>query len=121
MVDMKLTDEQLELQSLVREFCEKEGYEGYTLLRFMGPRGISAAAIAPIAAVALGDQLIMNLVFMVIFFSVLLSSITAKLVSSGKAVVMRDRYEGAKKMIIGKEKEEAPEEPKEEVPAGKED
>jgi NhaP-type Na+/H+ or K+/H+ antiporter len=87
---------------LAGDFKDKVGYEGFTLLRFMGPRGISAAAMAPIAAVALGDQLIMNLVFMVIFFSVLLSSITAKLVSSGKATAMKDRYEGAKAMIKGK-------------------
>jgi cell volume regulation protein A len=100
---------------LAGDFSKTAGYEGFTLLRFMGPRGISAAAMAPIAAVALGDQLIMNLVFMVIFFSVLLSSITAKLVSSGKAVVMRDRVDSAKSVLRGrKEEEEIPEPPAEE-------
>ncbi len=91
---------------LAKDFEGKVGYEGFTLLRFMGPRGISAAAMAPIAAVALGDQLIMNLVFMVIFFSVLFSSITAKLVSSGKAVVIRDRVDSAKNVLRGKKEED---------------
>ena len=105
---------------LARDFKDKVGYEGFTLLKLMGPRGISAAAMAPIAAVALGDQLIMNLVFMVIFFSVLLSSITAKLVSSGKATAMKDRYDGAKAMIRGKGRgedlEDLEEEPVEPTP-----
>lgn len=90
---------------LAREFGKEVGYEGFTLLKLMGPRGISAAAMAPIAAIALGDELIMNLVFMVIFFSVLLSAVTAKLVSSGKAAAMRDRVEGAKGILRGKKEE----------------
>jgi cell volume regulation protein A len=100
---------------IAKDFTEEAGYEGFALLRFMGPRGIAAAAIAPIAAVALGDQLIMNLVFMVIFFSVLLSSITAKLVSTGAAVTMRDKMDSVKAVLKGRGEEEATEE--EEEPA----
>lgn len=90
---------------LARDFGREAGYEGFTLLKLMGPRGISAAAMAPIAAVALGDELIMNLVFMVIFFSVLLSSVTAKLVSSGEAAKISARVDGAKSILRRKEKE----------------
>ncbi len=94
---------------LARDFCEDAGYEGSTLLKFVAPRGIAAAAMAPIAAVALGDELIMNLVFMVIFFSVLLSSIVANLVSTGKAVTIKERVDSAKAVLGGKAAEEVSE------------
>ncbi len=91
---------------VARGFSEDVGYEGFTLLRFAAPRGISAAAMAPIVAVALGDNLIMNLVFMVIFFSVLLSSIVANLVSTGKAVTIKERVDRTKAILRGKAVEE---------------
>jgi len=80
-------------------------YEGMTLLKWVAPRGISAAAMAPIAAVALGDQRIMNVVFMVIFFSVLFSTITASLVSTEKVLVIRDGLTGFKSMLKKETKE----------------
>jgi cell volume regulation protein A len=94
---------------LAKDFEGEVGYEGFTLLKFMGPRGISAAAMAPIAAVALGDGLIMNLVFMVIFFSVLMSSVVAKLVSSGKAVNIKERADRVKDVLRGRKEETAEE------------
>jgi NhaP-type Na+/H+ or K+/H+ antiporter len=97
---------------LAKDFEGEVGYEGFTLLKLMGPRGISAAAMAPIAAVALGDGRIMNLVFMVIFFSVLMSSVVAKLVSSGKAVTIKEKVDSVKDVLKGKgkDKEETAEE-----------
>ncbi|RMF91796.1 MAG: hypothetical protein D6733_00095 [Methanobacteriota archaeon] len=65
---------------LARGSEEEVGKEGFTLLKLAGPRGISAAAMAPIAAAAVGSTLIMDLVFMVIFFSVLLSTVTARVI-----------------------------------------
>ncbi|MFQ5800808.1 MAG: cation:proton antiporter [Candidatus Hydrothermarchaeales archaeon] len=90
---------------------EKElGFEGFTLLKLAAPRGISAAAMAPIAAVALGDALIMDIVFMVIFFSVLLSTLTANLVSSGRAVDIKKKTDWIKARLKGGEEnlEETP-------------
>lgn len=83
-------------------------YEGTTLLKWVAPRGISAAAMAPIVAIALGDQRIMNIVFMVIFFSVLFSTITAHLVSTGKVLIIRDKIIDTRSML--KERLEKPEE-----------
>ncbi|MFQ5815949.1 MAG: cation:proton antiporter, partial [Candidatus Hydrothermarchaeaceae archaeon] len=87
---------------------KEAGYEGFTLLRFAGPRGISAAAIAPLAAVALGDELIMNIVFMVIFFTVLLSTVIANLVSSGRVVTIKNKVDAVKAIIKGPKTEEEP-------------
>ncbi|MDI6888754.1 MAG: cation:proton antiporter [Methanocellales archaeon] len=80
-------------------------YEGTTLLKWVAPRGISAAAMAPIAAVALGDQRIINVVFMVIFFSVLFSTITASLVSTEKILAIRDGLTSFKSMLKKETKE----------------
>ncbi|MEE8167800.1 MAG: cation:proton antiporter [Candidatus Hydrothermarchaeales archaeon] len=87
---------------LARDFGEDAGYEGFTLLKFAAPRGISAAAMAPIAAVALGDKLIMDLVFIVIFFSVLMSSIVANLVGTGKVVIIKEKVDRMKAVLKGK-------------------
>ncbi len=95
---------------IAREFSKDVGFEGFTLLKFASPRGISAAAMAPIAAVALGDKLIMDLVFVVIFFSVLMSSIVANLVSTGKVVTIKEKVERTKAVLKGKKDvEEVPE------------
>jgi cell volume regulation protein A len=59
----------------------KEGSNGFNLLRLTGPRGISAVAVAPLVAVRLENNQIMNVVFMVVFFTVLLSTVTANIVS----------------------------------------
>ena len=91
---------------LARGVRDETGFEGFTLLQLAAPRGIASAAMAPIAALAVGDTLIMNIVFMVIFFSVLFSTITANLVSSGKALAIKewmDRLKGR-----GKSSEPAP-------------
>jgi cell volume regulation protein A len=90
---------------LAGDFGRDAGYEGFTLLRFVAPRGISSAAMAPIVAIALGDKLIMNIVFMVIFFSVLLSSIVAQLVGTGKAVTIKERVDSVKAVLKGKKSE----------------
>ncbi len=84
--------------------------EEFTLLRFAAPRGIAAAAMAPIAATALGDSTIMDLVFMVIFFSVLMSSVTANLVSTGKIPIIKSKLEGIKAKIVTRDElsEEVP-------------
>ncbi len=74
-------------------------YESMTLLKWVAPRGISAAAMAPIVAIALGDQQIMNIVFMVILFSVLFSTITANLVKTGKILIIRDKTMKAREML----------------------
>ena len=74
-------------------------YESMTLLKWVAPRGISAAAMAPIVAIALGDQQIMNIVFMVILFSVLFSTVTANLVSTGKIWIIRDKTMKARAML----------------------
>lgn len=74
-------------------------YESMTLLKWVAPRGISAAAMAPIVAIALGDQQIMNIVFMVILFSVLFSTVTANLVSTGKILIIRDKTMKAREML----------------------
>lgn len=88
------------------DMSEEAGFEGFTLLKFAGPRGISAAAIAPIAAVALGDTLIMNIVFMVIFFTVLLSTIVANLVGTGRAVSIKNKVDAMKSIIKGRKTED---------------
>jgi len=62
---------------------EEMGEEGFTLLKLAAPRGISAAAMAPIAAAAVGSTMLMDLVFMVIFFTVLFSTAIAQWVSRG--------------------------------------
>ncbi len=74
-------------------------YESMMLLKWVAPRGISAAAMAPIVAIALGDQQIMNIVFMVILFSVLFSTITANLVRTGKILIIRDKTMKAREML----------------------
>ncbi|MFC1787201.1 cation:proton antiporter [Halobacteriota archaeon] len=74
-------------------------YESMTLLKWVAPRGISAAAMAPIVAIALGDQQIMNIVFMVILLSVLFSTVTANLVSTGKIFIIRDKTLKARAML----------------------
>ncbi|NYT00689.1 MAG: hypothetical protein GKB99_03065 [Methanocellales archaeon] len=74
-------------------------YESMTLLKWVAPRGISAAAMAPIVAIALGNQQIMNIVFMVILFSVLFSTVTANLVSTGKILIIRDKTMKAREML----------------------
>lgn len=70
--------------------------EGMLLLQFIAPRGISAAAIAPIAAVAMGNNLILDIVFVSVFFSILLSTILAHLVSSGRISWVEKEEEGEK-------------------------
>jgi cell volume regulation protein A len=89
---------------LARGIRDDTGFEGFTLLQLAAPRGIASAAMAPIAAVAVGDSLIMNIVFMVIFFSVLLSTVTANIVSSGKAVKFKERMD----RLRGRKPEKAP-------------
>jgi cell volume regulation protein A len=89
---------------LGRGIRDDTGFEGFTLLQLAAPRGIASAAMAPIAAAAVGDSLIMNIVFMVIFFSVLLSTITANIVSSGKAVKFKERMD----RLRGRKPEKAP-------------
>lgn len=74
-------------------------YESMTLLKWVAPRGISAAAMAPIVAIALGNQQIMNIVFMVILFSVLFSTVTANLVRTGKILIIRDKTMKAREML----------------------
>jgi Na+-driven multidrug efflux pump len=59
--------------------------------------------MAPIAALALGDPLIMNIVFMVIFFSVLFSTIVANLVGSGRAKAIKARADSIKGLLHKKE------------------
>jgi cell volume regulation protein A len=81
-------------------------FEDFALLRFAAPRGVSAAAMAPIAAVAVGDELIMNLVFMVIFFTVLLSTVTANLVSSGRAANIKKKIDTIRASLKGEVVEE---------------
>jgi cell volume regulation protein A len=77
---------------IAREMSEKEGPEGFKLLKLTAPRGISAVAVAPIVAVALDNNIILNIVFMVVFFTVLLSTIIAHIMSrkSGKEKVEED-------------------------------
>ncbi len=87
---------------LARGIRDDTGFEGFTLLQLAAPRGIASAAMAPIAAVAVGDSLIMNIVFMVIFFSVLLSTLTTNLVSSGKAVKIKERMDRLRGRAPGK-------------------
>jgi NhaP-type Na+/H+ or K+/H+ antiporter len=58
--------------------------------------------MAPIAAASVGDSLIMNIVFMVIFFSVLLSTLTTNLVSSGRAVKIKERMDRLRGRATGK-------------------
>ncbi len=91
---------------IARDMRKEMTYEEFALLRFAGPRGISAAAIVPIAAIALGDTLIMNIVFMVIFFTVLLSTIVVNLVSSGKIIVIKDKVDAVKTIVRRKGAEE---------------
>jgi len=91
---------------IARDMRKEMTYEEFALLRFAGPRGISAAAIVPIAAIALGDTLIMNIVFMVIFFTVLLSTIVVNLVSSGKIMVIKDKVDSVKAIVRRKGGEE---------------
>jgi cell volume regulation protein A len=69
---------------LLGEFGETLDREGEVLINYIAPRGISAAAMAPIASTVLGNELIINVVFTVIFFTVLFSTVVAQLVSTGK-------------------------------------
>lgn len=93
---------------LARDIEEEEGFEGFSLLKLSAPRGISAAAMAPIAAVAVGNNMIMDIVFMVIFFTVLFSTITANLISTGEIVEYYERYVSLRNRITGKVVQEAP-------------
>ncbi len=81
------------------------GDDGFKLLKFAGPRGISAAAMAPIAAAAINNNLILDIVFVVIFFSVLLSTITAHIISTGKTFSLRKRAIGAEKASGSRDEE----------------
>jgi cell volume regulation protein A len=81
---------------IARSMSQKEGFEGFALLKFTAPRGISAVAVAPIVAVSLGNDMIMNIVFMVVFFTVLLSTITANMVSTGRAAALKNRTDWLK-------------------------
>jgi cell volume regulation protein A len=87
---------------LARGIRDDTGFEGFTLLQLAAPRGIASAAMAPIAAASVGDSLIMNIVFMVIFFSVLLSTLTTNLVSSGRAVKIKERMDRLRGRATGK-------------------
>lgn len=90
---------------LTRELREEMDYESMSLLKYLAPRGISAAAMAPIAAVAIGSPQIMNVVFTAIFFTLLFSSITANLVSSGKILILKEKYEAVHSPLISTLKE----------------
>jgi cell volume regulation protein A len=85
---------------------EKEGHEGYTLLKLTAPRGISAAAVAPIVAGQMENTMIMDIVFMVVFFTVLLSTFTANWIGSGKATAFKKKTDSIKARIRGVEMEE---------------
>lgn len=85
---------------------EEIGPEGFKLLKFAAPRGIAAAAMAPIAAAAINNNLILDIVFMVIFFSVLLSTITAHVISTGKKFSIK-KGPGSKKASAGKGKDKS--------------
>lgn len=87
-----------------------------TIMSFVAPRGLAAAAMAGIVAGFLPEVggLIMNIIFMVILFSVLFSTIVA-LIMSSKRVQEMGREEEKPPAPTPKEKPEPkPEEPKEE-------
>ncbi|MFQ5975998.1 MAG: cation:proton antiporter [Candidatus Hydrothermarchaeales archaeon] len=83
---------------LARDLKEEMDYESLSVVKFLAPRGISAAAMAPIAAgaIATGNQEIMNIVFTAVFFTLLFNTITVNLINSGKMVAWKERYELAK-------------------------
>ncbi len=83
---------------LTRNQKEHMDYESMTLIKFLAPRGISAAAMAPLAAgaIATGNQEIMNIVFTAVFFTLLFNTILINLINSGKIVKWKERYESTK-------------------------
>lgn len=90
---------------LAKSKSEELGYEGFAILKFSAPRGISAAAVVPIVSAALANNAVMDIVFMVIFFTVLLSSLAANLIASGKARSMSESYDKIKAMLFGRKSE----------------
>ncbi|MFQ5888178.1 MAG: hypothetical protein ACE5HY_05730, partial [Candidatus Hydrothermarchaeales archaeon] len=80
---------------LARDLKEQMDYESMSLIKYLAPRGISAAAMAPIAAgaIATGNQEIMNIVFTAVFFTLLFNTIIVNLINSGKMVVWKEKYE----------------------------
>jgi cell volume regulation protein A len=90
---------------------EEAGHEGFTLLKLTSPRGISAVAVAPIVAVQLGNKMIMDIVFIVVFVTVLMSTLTAGFVSSGKAAALKKKTDWIKaRTKVGKQEESLSEE-----------
>ncbi len=83
---------------LTRNQKEHMDYESMTIIKFLAPRGISAAAMAPLAAgaIATGNQEIMNIVFTAVFFTLLFNTILINLITSGKIVKWKERYESTK-------------------------
>ena len=100
---------------IARGKSDELGYEGFAILRFAAPRGISAAAVVPIVSAALVNNMVLDIVFMVIFFTVLLSSLAANLIAGGKARAMSEKYDKIKGMLLGRkiEAEKSEEEEKE--------
>jgi len=105
------------VELLLRQSKMKTDFGDRFLLRFVAPRGIAAAAMAPIAAAVLGNELILSIVFVVILLSVFSSTLAANLASTGRVSniekMLEERRSRAKteiKRALPEEKEEYVEE-----------
>ena len=83
---------------LTRDLKEEMDYESMSLIKYLAPRGIAAAAMAPIAAgaIATGNQEIMNIIFTAVFFTLLFNTVVVNLINSGKMMIYKERYERTK-------------------------
>ena len=86
---------------IAKDLKNEMDYESNSIVKYLAPRGISAAAMAPLAAgaIATGNNEIMNIIFTAVFFTLLFNTIFVNLVNSHKIITYRDRYEKTKAPI----------------------